>query len=116
MHITRTAERLLSGAGCEAEDLAKVALALIVAKQLEALLMVLVADAVKGRADMPLVIQPAMLVASHLAALLRAGTEIAGGTPASSTADRVREAAEGLKGAAEVLEELAGKAKDARTR
>lgn len=88
VRITRAAERLLSGAGCEGEDLAKVAFAQFLAKQLEALLMVLVAEAVKGRADMPLVIQPAMLVAGHLAALLQAGTEASGGTPAGSTADR----------------------------
>lgn len=35
--------------------------------------MVLIAESVKGRAVLPLLIQPSMLVASHLAALLQAG-------------------------------------------
>ncbi len=45
----------------------------LLARQLEHLLMVLIAESVKGRAVLPLLIQPSMLVASHLAALLQAG-------------------------------------------
>jgi len=44
--------------------------------------MVLTAESVKGRAILPLLIQPSMLIASHLAALLQAGSGNLSGTAA----------------------------------
>jgi hypothetical protein len=109
VRINRAAGRMLSGAGCEGDDLAKAAFAQVLAKQLEALLMVLVADAAAGRADMPLVIQPALLTAGHLATLLQAATG-ARPTDGGSYVARLREVAAGLTGAVELISELASKA------
>jgi hypothetical protein len=80
VRITRAAGRLLSGASCDHDDHTKVVFAQLLARQLEHLLMVLTAESVKGRAVLPLLIQPSMLVASHLAALLQAGSASLSGT------------------------------------
>jgi hypothetical protein len=101
---------MLSGANCD-DDHTKVVFAQLLAKQLQHLLMVLVTDSLKGRAEMPLLIQPAMLVTNHLADLLRIGSDNLAGTPAGSYADQITVAAQGLKGAVEALEELAAKAR-----
>jgi hypothetical protein len=53
-----------------------------------------------------------MLIASHLAALLQAGSFNLSGT-ATGYPRQVRQAAEGLKGAAELLEEIAARASQA---
>ena len=52
--------------------------------------MVLIAESVKGRAVLPLLIQPSMLVASHLAALLQAG--LSGGERPVMPVDRASRA------------------------
>jgi hypothetical protein len=52
----------------------------LLARQLEHLLMVLTAESVKGRVVLPLLIQPSILTASHLAALLQAGSGSLSGT------------------------------------
>ena len=109
--ITLAAERLLSGANCDGDDHMKVVFAQLLAKQLEHLLMVLATDSVKGRAQMPLLIHPCMLITNHLAALLQAGSDNLVGDPARSYADQISQAARELKGAVEVLEELAAKAR-----
>jgi len=44
--------------------------------------MVLTAESVKGRAILPLLIQPSLLIPSHLAALLQAGSGNLSGTAA----------------------------------
>jgi hypothetical protein len=67
----------LSGANCDRDDHTKVVFAQLLARQLERLLMVMTAESVKGRAVLPLLLQPSMLVASHLAALLQAGLSAA---------------------------------------
>jgi hypothetical protein len=85
----------------------------LLARQLEHLVMVLTAESVKGRAVLPLLIQPSMLIASHLAALVQAGSGSLSGT-VTGYPGRVRQAADGLKGAAEVLEEMAAGASQAR--
>jgi hypothetical protein len=72
----------LSGANCDRDDHTKVVFAELLARQLEHLLMVLTAESVKGRAVLPMLIQPSMLVASHLAALLWAGS---GNLPGTAT-------------------------------
>jgi len=54
-----------------------------------------------------------MLISSHLAALLQAGSVNLSGT-ATGYPGQVRQAAEGLKGAAELLEEIAARASQAR--
>jgi hypothetical protein len=54
-----------------------------------------------------------MLIASHLAALLQAGSVNLSGT-ATGYPGQARQAAEGLKGAAELLEEIAARASQAR--
>jgi len=54
-----------------------------------------------------------MLIASHLAALLQAGSGNLSGT-ATGCPGQVRQAAEGLKGAAALLEEIAARASQAR--
>ena len=59
--------------------------------------MVLTADSVKGRAVLPLLIQPSMLIASHLAALLEAGSGNLAGT-VTGYPEQARQAAEALKG------------------
>ena len=69
----------------------------LLARQLEHLLMVLTAESVKGRAVLPLLIQPSMLIASHLAALLQAGSGNLAGA-ATGYPEQVRQAAEALKG------------------
>ena len=56
-----------------------------------------------------------MLVASHPAALLRAGSGNLSGT-AAGYPEQVRQAAEGLKGAAKLLEEIPARANQARCR
>jgi hypothetical protein len=111
--ITRAAWRLLSGASCDHDDHTKVVFAQLLARQLEHLLMVLTAESVKGRVVLPLLIQPSMLIASHLAALLQAGSGSLSGT-VTGYPGQVRQAADGLKGAAEVLEEMAARASQAR--
>ena len=70
--------------------------------------MVLTAESVKGHAVLPLLIQLSMLIASHLAALLQAGSDNLSGTTGHT--EQIHRAAEGLKGAAEVLEEIAARA------
>ena len=72
--ITLAAGRLLSGANCDRDHDTKVVFAQLLARQLEHLLMVLTAESVKGRTALPLLIQPSMLIASHLTALLQAGS------------------------------------------
>ena len=69
----------------------------LLARQLVHLPMVLTADPVKGRAVLPLLIQPSMLIASHLAALLQAGSGNLAGA-ATGYPEQVRQAAEALKG------------------
>ena len=59
--------------------------------------MVLTAESVKGRVVLPLLIQPSMLIASHLAALLQAGSGSLSGT-VTGYPGQVRQAADGLKG------------------
>jgi hypothetical protein len=54
-----------------------------------------------------------MLIASHLAALLQAGSGNLSGT-ATGYPGQARQAAEGLKGAAELLEEIAARASQGR--
>jgi len=95
--ITLAAGRRLPGASCDRDDHRKVVFAQLLARQLEHLLMVLTAESVKGRAVLPLLIQPSMLIASHLAALLQAGSGNLAGT-ATGYPERVRQAAEALKG------------------
>ncbi|MFI7639727.1 hypothetical protein [Nonomuraea sp. NPDC049400] len=57
------------------DDHAEVVFAQLLAEQLEHLLMVLVAGCLKGRAEMPLLIQPATPATNHLTDLLRAGSD-----------------------------------------
>jgi hypothetical protein len=85
--------------------------AALLAKQLEHLLMVLVTDSLKGQAQMPMLIHPALPVAGHLAALLRAGADNLDDTHTSSYAEQISVAAQGMTGVALVLEELAAKAR-----
>jgi hypothetical protein len=59
-----------------------------------------------GRGCPRLLIQPSRLIASHLAALLLAGSGNLSAT-AAGYPEQVRQAAEGLKGAAELLEDIA---------
>ncbi len=51
--ITLAAGRLLLGASCDRDDHTKVVFAQLLARQLEHLLMVLIAESVKGRAVLP---------------------------------------------------------------
>ncbi len=60
--------------------------AALLAKQLDHLLMVLVTDSLKGHAQMSMLIHPALPVAGHLAALLRAGADNLADTHTSSYA------------------------------
>jgi hypothetical protein len=99
-----------SGADCEHDDELKTAFARL-ARQLESLLMVLTAEqlASKGHSELPLLIQPSMAVAGYLLALLEAGSASQSGT-AVDYPGQVRRAAEGLRGIAEVLENMVGRA------
>lgn len=109
--INRASARVLSGANCEHDDELKTAFARLLDRQLESLLMVLTAEQLnsKGYSELPLLIQPSMAVADYLLALLEAGS-----APRDGTADdypgHVRRAAEGLRGIAEVLENMVGRA------
>ena len=99
-----------SGADCEHDDELKTAFARLLARQLESLLMVLTAEqlASKGHSELPLLIQPSMAVAGYLLALLEAGSASQSGT-AVDYPGQVRRAAEGLRGIAEVLENMVGR-------
>ena len=105
--INRAAARMLSGASCEHDDELKTAFARLLARQLESLLMVLTAESLasKGNSGLPLLIQPSMAVTGHLLALLDAGAAGQSRT-ASDYPGQVRRAAEGLRGIAEVLENM----------
>lgn len=109
--INRASARMLSGADCEHDDELKTAFARLLARQLESLLMVLTAEqlASKGHSELPLLIQPSMAVAGYLLALLEAGSANQSGT-AGDYPGQVRRAAEGLRGIAEVLENMVGRA------
>jgi hypothetical protein len=71
--ITRAAGRLRPGASCDRDEHTKVVFAQLLASQLEHLPMVLTAESVKGRAVLPVLIQPPLLIASHLPRLLQTG-------------------------------------------
>ena len=100
-----------SGADCEHDDELKTAFARLLARQLESLLMVLTAEqlASRGHSELPLLIQPSMAVAGYLLALLEAGSASQSGT-AVDYPGQIRRAAEGLRGIAEVLENMVGRA------
>jgi hypothetical protein len=63
----------------------------------------------KGHSELPLLIQPSMAVADYLLTLLEAGSASQSGT-AGDYPCQVRRAAQGLRGIAEVLENMVGKA------
>jgi hypothetical protein len=109
--INRAAAGMLSGANCEHDDELKTAFALLLARHLESLLMVLTAESLasKGHSGLPLLIQPAMAVAGYLLALLETGSANQSGT-ASDYPGQVRRAAEGLRGIAGVLENMVARA------
>jgi hypothetical protein len=91
--------RLLSSPSCDRDDYTQNLFAQLLARQLEHLLMMLTAESVNGRAVLPLLIQPSMLIASHLAALLQAGSGNLSGTSRQPRAvsvphDLVREGAQ----------------------
>jgi len=86
--ITLASQRMLSGANCD-DDHTKVMCAALLAKQLEHLLMVLVTDSLKGQAQMPVLIHPALPVAGHLAALLRADADNLADTHTSFYAEQI---------------------------
>ncbi|MGH3421094.1 MAG: hypothetical protein ACRDOD_16095 [Streptosporangiaceae bacterium] len=104
--------RRRSGADCEPGEELSTAFARLLARQLESLLMVLTAEqlASKGHSELPQLIQPSMAVAGFLLALLEAGSASQSGT-ADDYPGQVRRAAEGLKGIAEVLETMVGRAR-----
>jgi hypothetical protein len=94
--ITRASNMAYQGANCDDDETTVVLLA--------SQLMVMVADSHAGRAEVPLVIYPGMLVAAGLEKLLEAAT-----SPGQRTA-LLREAAAALRGGADLVGELAGKA------
>jgi hypothetical protein len=102
--ITRASSVSYSGANCEDDGRAKVALIRLQATRLVSQLMLMAADSRTGRAEIPPIVSPAMLIASSLEKLLEA---------ASEPQDRVRqlrEAAKALAGGLEIVEEMLGKA------
>jgi hypothetical protein len=92
------------GANCDVDDETKVVLLRALASRLASQLMVMVADSHAGRAEVPLVVYPGMLIAGGLEKLMEAAT-----SPGQRTA-LLREAADALRGGAELAGELAGKA------
>jgi len=103
--IMRATDFAYTGANCEKEDDAKFTLVRVQAQRLSTQLMVMAADSRAGRAELPLMVYPAMLIAGALEKMLNATTL---DDPAARAA-ALAEAAGELTGGAEVIQELADK-------
>jgi hypothetical protein len=103
--IMRATDFAYTGANCEKEDDAKFTLVRVQAQRLSTQLMVMAADFRAGRAELPLMVYPAMLVAGALEKMLNVTTL---DDPAARAA-ALAEAAGELTGGAEVIQELADK-------
>jgi hypothetical protein len=103
--IMRATDFAYTGANCEKEDDAKFTLVRVQAKRLVIQLMVMAADFRSGRAELPLMIYPAMLIAGALEKSLDATTL----DDPSARAAVLAEAAGELAGGAEVIQKLADK-------
>ncbi len=103
--ITRASAFAYTGANCDSDDDTKFMLVRVQAQRLASQLMVTAADSRAGRAGLPLMVYPAMLVATALQNLLDA-------TSIDDAADRaraLREAAAALAGGAEIAGEMAAR-------
>ncbi len=101
--IMHAADFACTGPNCEKDDDAKVTLVRVQAQRLSTQLMVMAADSRAGRAELPLMVYPAMLIAGALEKMLNATTL---DHPAARAA-ALAEAAGELTGGAEVIQELA---------
>ena len=103
--IMRATDFAYTGANCEKEDDARFTLVRVQAQRLSTQLMVMAADSRAGRAELPLMVYPAMLIAGALEKMLNATTL---DDPAARAAALAAAAGE-LTGGAEVIQELADK-------
>lgn len=103
--IMRATDFAYTGANCEKEDGAKFTLVRVQAKRLATQLTVTAADSRAGRAELPLMIYPAMLIAGVLEKMLDATTLDDPSARAAALAEAAGELADG----AEVIQELADK-------
>jgi hypothetical protein len=103
--ITRASTFAYTGANCDSDDDTKFTLVRVQAQRLASQLMVMAADARAGRAELPLTVYPAMLIATALQNLLDAT-----GINDDARAQALRQVADSLAGGAEIIASMAGPA------
>jgi hypothetical protein len=104
--ITRACTATYDGASCQDSDDTQFTLVRVQAQRLASQLMVMAADARAGRAEFPLLVYPAMLVATALQKLV----DTASIDDPAGRARMLHETAGTLAGGAEVITEMADKA------